>query len=84
LWIQLLVIVAISVGIFYAGLGSGQALDCVPGQRDGQCGLVTFIGFMGGAFFGGGFLIASCIAVVGDWVWKRRQERLKRAFEGDE
>jgi hypothetical protein len=83
-WAHLLVVVAISCGIFFGCYGCGRAGDCSPGQIDGQCGLATGMGMLAGLFLGGGFLIFSVVAVLSDWAWRRRQEKLKTAFQGDQ
>jgi hypothetical protein len=73
LWLQLLVILAMSIGILFAGYGCGRAIDCSPGQQDGQCGLGTFMGIVNGVGFGGVFLLVASSLTVTDWFRKRRQ-----------
>jgi hypothetical protein len=57
LWQQLLFIVCLSIFTQLIGYGCGRAIDCKPGQQDGQCGLGTFMGELGGFFAACGVLI---------------------------
>jgi hypothetical protein len=52
-------------------------LDCSPGQRDGQCGLSTFMGIASGTVIGGGFFVVGLVATAWRWCWvRRRAEKL--------
>ena len=42
----------------------GRSMDCSPGQSDGQCGLSTFMGIVGGVFVGGMISLASLIVTA--------------------
>jgi len=48
-WLVAIIMCALSL---YAGVAWGKAADCRPKDIDGQCGLITFLGFCYGAFAG--------------------------------
>jgi hypothetical protein len=60
-----LITLLVSVAVAAGGIAWGKAVDCKPGQTDGQCGLGRFLGLLYGV--GGGlalFLIASVYFLV--------------------
>jgi len=67
LWQRLIAIFVVSLLPVLGGLASGIAGDCSPGQRDGQCGLSTFVGLLNGLALGGIALIIGSIAVIVQW-----------------
>ena len=67
LWQRLLVVFVVSIVPVAVGLKSGMAGDCSPGQRDGQCGLGTFVGLLDGLGIGALILICGVIAVILQW-----------------
>jgi hypothetical protein len=52
--------VATSVG----GYAWGKAVDCKPGQIDGQCGLSTFLGLLYGVGTGVAFFLISTVCFL--------------------
>ena len=50
-----LITLLVSVAVTAVGIVWGKAVDCKPGEIDGQCGLSTFLGLLYGA--GGGMAI---------------------------
>lgn len=78
LWRQLLSTALLASLSLIAGYGCGRAIDCSPGQQDGQCGLGTFVGILTGAIAGAVILLAGCSIAI----WKlftRRRLRLRTA-----
>jgi hypothetical protein len=69
LWQKLLAIFLTSLIPVFSGLASGIASDCSSGQRDGQCGLSTFVGLLNGLAIGGIVLILGSIVIVVQW-WR--------------
>jgi hypothetical protein len=55
--LRLIFVLVASLMIAAAGYGCGRAIDCSPGEHDGQCGLGTFIGMMAG--------VAGALVVLG-------------------
>ena len=71
LWILSCVL---SLGIGYGIFASGKAGDCKPHEVDGQCGMSTFTGLIGGLGIGSMlFLVASACILYS--AYKRRKER---------
>jgi hypothetical protein len=70
-----LVIVAVSITILVLSVESGKAGDCKPNERDGQCGLSTFVGFVDGAIGAGVVLLGGCTYIVVILVRKRLETK---------
>jgi hypothetical protein len=68
----LIIILSVSALIYRGFLEFGIAGDCKPGDRDGQCGLSTFGGFVAGVATGGAFLIIGTIATLLQWYRTKR------------
>jgi hypothetical protein len=56
----------LSIAIAVGGYALGKAVDCKPGQIDGQCGLGTFLGLLYGV---GAGLVLFLITTVYFWSW---------------
>jgi hypothetical protein len=81
LWLRLLIVLLTAALAQFAGYGCGRAIDCSPGQQDGQCGLGTGMGMLMGAFGAALILIVGLIGTLGEWLWRRRREQRLRASE---
>jgi hypothetical protein len=64
LWQQLLVVLGLAIFTQLIGYGCGRAIDCKPGQQDGQCGLGTFMGELAGFFAACGVLLFGVAGTV--------------------
>ena len=71
--ISALVTVAASFTIFVLSAKSGEAGDCKPNERDGQCGLSTFVGFVDGVIGAGVILLGGGIYIVVTLIRKRSE-----------
>jgi hypothetical protein len=73
LW-QRLLLVGVMASLFVAaGLASGIAGDCHPGDHDGQCGLSTFVGLLNGLAAGAVVLTVGAVGVIVQWRRAKRQ-----------
>ena len=81
LWLRLLIVLLGAALAQLAGYGCGRAIDCSPGQQDGQCGLGTGMGMLMGALGALVVLILGLIGTLGEWLWRRRREQRRRANE---
>jgi hypothetical protein len=73
--ISALVTVAASITIFIFSANSGKAGDCKPNERDGQCGLSTFVGFVDGVIGAGVVLLGGGTYIVVILVRKRLEAK---------
>lgn len=73
-----LAMAALSIAAFIGCYGCGRAIDCSPGQIDGQCGLGTGMGEVAGAFIGAAIFLSATI-YYGVAALKRRQEATRQA-----
>jgi hypothetical protein len=71
-----LAMTALSVAAFIGCYSCGKAIDCTPGQIDGQCGLGTGMGEAAGAFIGLAIFLSATI-YYGSVMLKRRREGLE-------
>ena len=74
LWQRLLAVFVVSLAFLFGGILSGIAGDCAPGERDGQCGLSTFVGRLNGLAMGGIVLVVGTIATLVQWYRLKRVE----------
>jgi hypothetical protein len=79
LWLRLFIVLLGAALAQLAGYGCGRAIDCSPGQQDGQCGLGTGMGMFMGALGALVVLILGLIGTLGEWLWRRRREQKLRA-----
>jgi hypothetical protein len=75
LWLRLLIVLLGAALVQLAGYGCGRAIDCSPGQQDGQCGLSTGMGMLMGALGALVVLTLGLIGTLGEWLWRRRREQ---------
>jgi hypothetical protein len=61
LLLRWLTMTALSAAAFIGCYGCGKAIDCSPGQIDGQCGLGTGVGEISGIFVGAAIFISATI-----------------------
>ena len=73
--ISALVTVAASITVFVLSAKSGKGGDCKPNERDGQCGLSTFVGFVDGVIGAGVVLLGGGTYIVVTLVRKRSQAK---------
>jgi hypothetical protein len=73
LWQQLLIVVSLAICTQLVGYECGRAIDCKPGEHDGQCGLGTFMGVMAGFFAACGLLIFGVAGTVLNKVSAKRE-----------
>jgi hypothetical protein len=73
LWQQLLVVVSVANCSQLVGYGCGRAIDCKPGQHDGQCGLSTGMGLLVGFFAACGVLVFGVAGTVLNKVSAKRR-----------
>jgi hypothetical protein len=73
--ISALVTVAASITIFVLSAKSGKAGDCKPNERDGQCGLSTFVGFVDAVIGAGVVLLGGGTYIVITLVRKRSEAK---------
>jgi hypothetical protein len=78
LWMRLLFVLLSAALVLLAGYGCGRAGDCAPGQRDGQCGLSTFMGILAGGAGAGLVLIVGLIGTIGHWFWRRAKDKTEK------
>jgi hypothetical protein len=76
LWQRLLAVFVVSIVPVVVGLKSGIAGDCSLGQRDGQCGLSTFVGLLNR--LGIGALVLVCGAIAATLQWHRAKKRMAK------
>lgn len=72
--------------LFSLGVGlsiylSGKWGDCTPHERDGQCGISTFIGLIYGVFAGTVLLVTTTACVL--FVVIRRRSARRESIEGN-
>ena len=73
--ISALVTIAAATIIFALSVKSGEAGDCKPTEKDGQCGLSTFVGFVDGVIGTGVVLLGGGIYTVVILVRKRSEAK---------
>ncbi|WP_183980957.1 hypothetical protein [Tunturiibacter gelidoferens] len=81
LWQQLLIVVSMASCAQLFGYGCGRAVDCKPGQQDGQCGLGTSMGLLVGFFAACGVLVFGITGTVLNKFSVKQEEAGKRPFE---
>jgi len=64
LWQQLLIVLGLALFIQLVSYGCGRAIDCKPGQQDGQCGLGSFMGMFVGFIGACGVLLFGTAGTV--------------------
>ena len=72
LWQRLLVVFIVSLAFLFGGILTGIAGDCAPSERDGQCGLSTFVGRLNGMAMGGIILVVGSVATIVQWYRAKR------------
>jgi hypothetical protein len=64
LWQQLVLVLGLAVITQMIGYGCGRAIDCKPGEQDGQCGLGTGMGLLAGFVAACGVLFFGTVGTV--------------------
>jgi hypothetical protein len=81
LWQQLLIVACMAICAQLSGYGCGRAIDCKPGQQDGQCGLGTSMGSLVGFFAACGVLVFGISGTLLNKFSAKQEEAGKRPFE---
>jgi hypothetical protein len=81
LWQQLLTVLGLALLTQLVGYGCGRAIDCKPGQQDGQCGLGTFIGMSAGFLGACGVLLFGIAGTVLNRVATRQKREGRKAID---
>ena len=75
IWTQVLLMLFGPVSIMVMGYFAGRAIDCSPGQQDGQCGLATFSALMVSAMVAAALLVTLFVSTVAAQVMAWRERR---------
>jgi hypothetical protein len=81
LWQQLLAILCLAIFTQLIGYGCGRAIDCKPGQHDGQCGLGTFMGELAGFLAACGVLLFGVAGTVLNKIATRQKLEGRKAID---
>jgi hypothetical protein len=82
LLLRWLVMTALSIAVAVGCYGCGRAIDCAPGQVDGQCGLGTGMGEAAGVFIGAAIFLSATIYYAGEARKRRRVATQQTEPEG--
>ncbi|WP_353063505.1 hypothetical protein RBB77_19865 [Tunturibacter psychrotolerans] len=78
LWQQLIVVLSLAIFTQLLGYGCGRAIDCKPGQQDGQCGLGTSMGLLVGFFAACGIVVFGVAGTVLKKISAKREKTGRR------